>query len=505
MVNSLNKKADNTPVETTTFYKTAFLKANPDQQKAFIEMIFTQDADLCRRFLRYIQPSALPLSHQSTDLNESSTDINNSTDLDELSNEIAARITEIDADDYLLEESDDGGYDDDDVRQEQYDIKALGGQVLTLIQPYGVRAIKALENGQLIDSARVLLSIYEAQFLVEEPDLEHDTPFSYQSEIHHFFEQTTTLWIEKAEKKTFKQGDYDAILTLILARWKNFKRFHGKAESAPYELFNADLFVFIIQNAKAEKQFLEFMTDNKLHTFKHYELTKKLCNALNKNDFLLEQLAVYGLDSAALSKELMQQYIDRNNRPRFLSAAQKAYEKYAGEVSEFIAENLLSTDNLGFFKRILSEVAAQKQRLDLYHRWREHVSPDEQKAYFDLQETRNEAFYMALLNDSERFLDILDFAEESVENFNSNAFEIAAKLLIHKYPDDIFPLYCERIILFMNNGASSKNHYEIAVSMLKPLKEIKGKEAEIKEFAEELRKKYARLPVFLEELKKAGF
>jgi hypothetical protein len=490
---SINSEVHKEPVETTTFYKTTFLKAREDKQEAFIEQLFSEDADLCRRFLSYIRPPAQPLG--------------SSTDLDELSNEIAARVMDIDADDYLPEESDD---DDADryghvVKTEQYNTDGLGKEVLRLIQPYGAKAIQTLEQGQLLDASRVLLSIYEAQFLVEEPDLDEDTPFSYQSEIHRFFEQTTAEWTSNAKHKTFKQADYDAVLNLVLARWKNFKRFHGKAESAPYELLNADFFSFIIQNAKAEKPFLDFMTENKLHTFKHFKLTQKLCMALNKNDFLLEQLTVYGLNSAELSQALMAQYIGRKDRTHYLATAQKAYEKYGVGVSEFIAETIQPTDNSGFFKRILSEVASQKQRLDLFHRWREHATTAEQEAYFDVQEKRNELFFVALLHDAKRPADLLEFAEEAIENFNSNAFETAAKLLIKEYPDDIFSLYCERVTLFMNNGASSKNHYETAVSMLQPLKDIKGKESEIKEFVEELRKKYSRLPAFLEELTKKGY
>jgi hypothetical protein len=493
MTTSHNLDTHKESVDTTTFYKTTFLKAREDKQEAFIESLFAEDADLCRRFLSYIRPPVGPLSI--------------STDLDELSNEIAARVMDIDADDYLPEESDDS---DDDryghtVKTLQYDTEGLGKEVVRLIQPYGMKAIQTLEQGQLMDAARVLLSIYEAQFLVEEPDLDDNTPFSYQSEIHRFFEQTTTEWTSNPTHKTFNQADYDAVLTLILARWKNFKRFHGKAESAPYELLNAEFFVFIVQNAKAEKQILDFMTENKLHTAKHFPLTKKLCTELNKNDFLLEQLSGYGLQSAELSKALMQQYIDKKDRTNYLATAQKAYEKYGANVSEFIAETIEHTDNAGFFKRILSEVASQKQRLDLYHRWRENATTAEQEAYFDAQEKRNEPFFVALLHDAKRHEDLLEFAEEAIENFNSNAFEIAAKLLVIDYPDDIFSLYCERVTLFMNNGATSKNHYETAVSMLEPLKYFKGKSSEIKRFVEDLRKKHSRLPVFLDELTKKGF
>jgi hypothetical protein len=493
MAKSTHSEAHKESVETSTFYKTTFLKAREDKQEAFIEALFSEDADLCRRFLSFIRPPVGPLSI--------------STDLDELSNEISARVMDIDADDYLPEESDDA--DDDryghSVKAAQYDTEGLGKEVLRLVEPYGEKAIQTLEQGQLMDAARILLSIYEAQFLVEEPDLDEDTPFSYQSEINNYFEQTSRGWMPKATAKTFKQADFDAVLTLILGRWKHFKRFHGKAESAPYEFLNADFFIFIIQNAKAEKTFLDFMTENKLHTFKHFPLTEKLCKALNRNDFLLEQLSGYGLQSAELGKALMQQYLDKKDRSQYVATAQKAYEKYGANVSEFIAETIQVTDNQGFFKRILSEVASQKQRLDLYHRWREQASTTEQEAYFDTQEKRNEPFFVALLHDAKRHEDLLEFAEEAIENFNSNAFEIAAKWLVKDHPDDIFSLYCERITLFLNNGASSKNHYETAVSMLEPLKDIKGKASEIKEFVEELRKKYGRLPALLEELTKKGY
>ncbi len=493
MDKSRSNSVENMPFNTATFYQKEFLKAKEEKQEAFIEQLFSENADLCQRFLDYIRPPVVPLS--------------NSTDLDELSNEIAARVMDIDPDDYLSEaykNEEDADYNrpKHHEKAEMYDKKALKNAIEQALKPYAAKAMDTLKAGHFVDASPVLLSIYEAQFLVEEPDMDDSNGLSYQAEIHAFFEHITT---ELTQQKEAKQADSEAVLALFFDRWKHFKRFHGKSEAAPYELLNSLFFFYIIKNAKAEKQFFDFMSEHNLHTAAHYSLTKSLCDSLNKNDFLLEKLTHYGLNNAELSKALMQQFIDKKDRTNYLATAQKAYEKYKEATSEFIAEKLLPTDNLGFFKKILAEVAANKHRIDLYHRWREHATPTEQEAYFEAQRTRNASFFVALLHDANRQEDLLEFAEDAIENFNSNAFEMAAKLLVKDYPDDVFSFYCERLTLFMNNGASSKNHYETAVSMLEPLKNIKGKTTEIKEFVEELRKKYSRLPAFLEELTKKGF
>lgn len=501
----LQNEEENEPVEMATFYEKEFLKARSDKREAFIRMLFVQDANLCRRFLSYIRPPTHPLS--------------NSTDLDELSNEIAARLMDIDLNDYTLEEDEDEDsyyrrrdYDYDE-GYERYDTDALEKEVLRLIQPYGNRTMQALEDGHLLDSAHILLSIYEAIFLIEEGDFGEYTDFSYQSTLDTFFNQITTDWIYRLEDKTYTPSDYQAILQLILNRWQQFERFRDKAETAPYEILGEDLFSFIVQQAKAEQQFLDFMTKHNLHSSSHYELTKMLCNALGKSDFLLEKLAAYGLDSHKLAEELMQQYIDRGDRNRFVSVAQKASEQYKWQINEFVAEQILPEDNLGFFKKIVSEVAAYKGSLDLYHRWRQQATANEQEDYIQSNKKRHPHFYIALLADAQRFPELLTFAKESVETpdfnnsmfYDSSAFEAAAKLILHLYPDAIFTLYCQRVIKYMGNSASSRSHYQQAVSMLKPLKNIKGKEQGIKAFATELRQKYNRLPAFLDELKKGGF
>jgi hypothetical protein len=65
--------------------------------------------------------------------------------------------------------------------------------------------------------------------------------------------------------------------------------------------------------------------------------------------------------------------------------------------------------------------------------------------------------------------------------------------------------FAELEFVGMNLSASDRSHYKSAVQMLKPVKEIKGKEQDIRAFAAELRMKYNRLPAFLDELKKGGF
>ena len=495
-VNVVNEE----PINTATFYQNEFLKAKKDKQNAFIKLLFAQDEAVCRKFLTYIRPPVIPLS--------------TSTNIDELSNEIAARISDIDIDDYLNEEDDNDehyygsrryDYDEYDEDSEEYDTDSLEKEVLRLLEPYGKRAFDTLVKGQLLDSARIILSIYEAEFLIEEPELGDYSDVSYYDTMESYFGQIATEWGDKAIFKGIKKMDYEAVLKLILDRWQQFKRFHGKTESAPYEILNEVFFEFIIEKAQAEQLFLDFMTTNNLHTSIHYELTKSLCETLNKPDFLLEKLAIYGLDNAELAKELLQAYIERDNRDRFVAIAQQASEKFNWAINEFIAEQILPTDNLVFFKKIVSEVAAQKQRLDLYNRWAAEVTPVEQEDYLDVQKKRNESFYIKLLENAKRYSDLLIFAEQRIENTNSSSFETAAQLVFNIYPNEIFPLYSERIVLRMGNNASSRGHYQSIVSQLQPMKQIKGKEEDLKVFARELRAKYGRLPAFLDELKRGGF
>jgi hypothetical protein len=492
-------------VDTATFYQKEFLNAKKKKQDEFIKLLFTQDASICRQFLSYIRPPALPLSIASTDITE-------------LSNEIAAKLMEIDTDDYLSDDDDDDDrydrrgyrgrydYDDYDEEGESYDTDALEKEVSKLLEPYGKMSVQLLEKGQFLDSIRVLLAIYEAIFIVEDPELNEYNEFSYADEIDTFFEQTTGNWIEKTIYKTIKKSDYDAILALILERWQAFKRFQNKETLAPYELLDVELFYFIVQKTKSEDTFFELMTANNLHTPKHYQLTKKLCITLGKDDFLLEQLAKYALDSMELSKELMEKYIARDNRNGFVAIAQKACEKFNWQINEFVAERILPTDNLGFFKKILSETATRNQRLDLFHRWQEHVSSVEQENYLQSHSTSNGSFHITLLADAKRFSDILIFAEKNLENFSyATIFPKAAELVLNIYPNEIFSLYCERVALYMGNGGQGRDHYKQAVEMLKPVKNIKNKENDIKVFANQLRSKYNRLPAFLDELKRGGF
>jgi hypothetical protein len=489
------------PINAATFYEQEFKKAKKDKQEAFLKLLFTQDTTVCRQFLTYIRPPAPP-------------PLSNSTDIEELSNEIAARIMNIDIEEYLSDEEDEedyydkrrGRYDYDEYDEDRYDTEALENEVLRLIQPYAEKAVQALRVGQSLDSLRVLLGIYEAIFLIEEPELDESTDFSYGYILNNFFIATSAEWMLKTAEKTIAKSDYEAMFKLLLERWQKFKRFQTKEELAPYESLDEDLFFFVVQKAQAEQVFLDLMTANKLHTSMHYELTKKLCTALNKPDFLLEQLAGYGLDNENFAKELMQQYIDRNDRARFVEIAQKACAQYSWRVNEFVADKVLPTDNLAFFKKIVSEVASSQKRLDLYHRWREQVTPTEGEAYIDLQKVNSQHFYIKILADAKRFSDVLIFAEQNVENLHSEIFATAARLVLNIYPNEIFPLYCERIVLYMGKGAATiRSQYQNAVAILKPVKEIKGKEQEIKAFAAELRKMYNRLPAFLDELKKGGF
>lgn len=73
--------------------------------------------------------------------------------------------------------------------------------------------MQALEDGHLIDSARILLSIYEAIYLIEEGVFGEYTDFSYQSTLDTFFNQITTDWIYRLEDKTYTPSDYQTYIT----------------------------------------------------------------------------------------------------------------------------------------------------------------------------------------------------------------------------------------------------------------------------------------------------
>ncbi len=481
------------PIDSDTFYDDVFLGAKKAKQEAFMRGLFAQDALMCQRFLAYIRPP-IPKG------------VNDVMDIDSLCNDIIAQIHDIDIEGFKEEDEDeDSRYHYEDYNE--YNIEAIGEEIQRLVAPFTQKAIQLLRKGKLLDSVRVLLAIYEAQFLVEEPEWgDSYEEAEYAEIIATIFEEATEKWDAIVEEQTqLTTPDFYAAVELLLARWQTFQRFSKRAEVMPYQFWGEDLFTTLIEKAEAEALFFDFMSKNNLHTSPHYELTEMLCIALDKPEFLLERLEQYAYDSPDLTQELMQQHLNAQERERFVAVAKKGYEQFGVSVSGFIAAAILPSDDLVFFKKVLAEQAARKQDINLYERWLAEATESEHEAFIEVQKMRSATFYIQILNFHRWYIDILAFAEETADNLGSSAFESAAVVVMTRYPDAIFPLYGNRILKRMGSQAATRSHYQSVISHIAPMKLMPTKKVSLDNFIADLRHRFQRLPAFLDELKRAGF
>lgn len=203
-------------INTDDFYNKVFLKAPQRKQKEFLFSLFSQNEEVCKQFHLFMYPPPPPLS--------------NTINISELSNEIAAIVNNIDIEDYQTDDDDD--YDEYDDEYSDYDRDSLEETLKENLNVYETRITQQSEKGNWLDSAKIMLAVYEAAYLVESHTSEYLEDTWVTDMVLGIFETMVENWTAEAENNIPKEA-VGKVLSLIFERRSVFARFSHKPNT-PY-------------------------------------------------------------------------------------------------------------------------------------------------------------------------------------------------------------------------------------------------------------------------------
>lgn len=478
-------------INTDNFYNNVFLKAPQRKQKEFLFSLFSQNEEICKQFYLFMYPPPPPLS--------------NTFGINELSNEIAEIINNIDIEDYRKDED----YDDYDDEYSDFDDYGFEETLKESLNVYQTRITQQSEKGNWLDSAKIMLAVYEAAYLVENPTSEYFEDTWVTNMVLAFFDTLVENWTAEAEKKLPKEAAAK-VLSLIFERRSVFARFSHKPNT-PYVMLKgglASLMESCLNEGVYAKETLAWLKKEELMTFQNIDFVKFIYASNNSDEEFGKILDKFYHKGEPVERRLMDFYLDNNKRADFVRVAKKDFEDRKMHF-DFIQKKLLQTDDELFFKAVTREKLFRKKEIADYEILKKILDSHEilalakeaRKKYLDL--------FIKIATYEKDYPTLLQVAQEQKDRFNINLmnsyFENAIQPILNVYPIEIFDMCKERILKTMSRGAQGREYYAAAIKIIKPLKKIETQKTELANLVAVLRKTHYRLPAFLDELKKAGF
>lgn len=495
-VNLLNPEIK---LDTNNFYHNIFLKAPERKQKEFLFNLFSQNEEVCKQFYSFMYPPPRPLS--------------NKFDIGELSHEIADSINDIDIDDYQQDTNEyneyDEEYDEYDEDYSDYDSDGFEEVIIEKLKVYQARITEQVDKGNGLDSAKIMLAIYEAAYLVENPDSEYLDETWVTNMLLNRFEFTVESWKRKAENNLPKEV-FNSVLSLIFERHSIFARFSDESDT-PYAVITdglASLMEFCLSEGDYAKETLAWLKKEKLITYANIDFVEFVYMSNDLDEEFGKILEKFYQKGEPVEMKLMEFCLDNNKRADFVRIAKKDFAERK-TYFDFIQKNLVQTDDEPFFKMVTMEKLFRKKDIADYEILKKILDNNEMLALNQQCKDKHLALFIKIATYEKNYAALLAVAQEQKKNYankysGGNGFDGAIEPILNIYPAEIFNMCKERILNFMGAGGQGREHYAAAVTIIKPLKKIATKKTELAKLLTVLRQKYNRLPAFLDELRKSG-
>lgn len=493
---------------TTSFYDETFLNASQKQQEMFLRMLFAQDKVWRERFLTFTESTATVFEiKQITEIN-----------IDTLIKEIHQSMASIELEDYAMMKDYDSysrrSYFDD--VEPMYDYDALTDAIDEKLKPFRNQCLDLLKNNELFASVQVLLSLYEACFLVETPHFDEETDYNFKEIMFDFLKEMTIDWAAIASNKNIQNIDCQKVMNMIWERWNQSAHSNADEKTAiPYQNLAPlkALIVFATPTDEFRRICLNQLQAWNLLTVENHELTAALCHPLNDTELLFQCFEKYGKTNSEIGLEWLKKLLELKNRFTAVQKAQILYKYFdyykRKPISDFLKEYLRKEDDSAFFKLFFEEYAVNYRNVEAYLKLKTAISTEECLDFIKITKERDMDFYIRLLKAEERYDDLLEYARQSAASemkySDGSLFWSATEPILNLFPDEMMQLYQKRILNRIDFSKKTRENYAQFIAEFRNALKIQGKQTQVNLFVNTLRSRYSKLPAFLDELKKGGF
>ena len=487
---------NNLPETKPAAFDECYNNADIQKKMSFLKQLLDKDTDLQNQFMAFFKSKSENL--------DSITGIN----IDLLKKEIHDELNSLDFTD-IVESYDpysDGYYDDDGIIDIAYEA------IRDIINPYKNKSLEYLKKGNLLDSIRIVMGMYEASQNLTEPE---------DSDYDIFYEDYSTvvldLLIEAFDKITIEierivKSDeiISQVIDLIIQRFNYYESLYAGIDDEENEevifyhlkIFEK-LFISLITDKETAEYFYNIILQNDLERLNMAFVLLKIAEISENEELWISTAETFSEYEQEIGMQLLEKYKQKNEPNDFNRIAGLTFNKWPDRFDLYLIDNLDNESEKTLYVKALKNYTVHKKSVKHYKELREFLNEEERKEFVDrIGQGYEYVFYVQLLETEKRYSDILAFLKKKKDTLYN--FEKFIAPIANIYPDECFMMIQNKCNEAMNDYKRNRKTYREMVEWLIVMDQIKSKKEETKQFLRYLYAHKPNLPALKDELRKAG-
>ncbi|MFK7904975.1 MAG: SWIM zinc finger domain-containing protein [Chitinophagales bacterium] len=483
-----NRIANNANIDANNFYDQVFAAAPVNVQKAFLRQLFKKKEELRAQFINFTEKGQQITSAISSDIEMIR---------DEVFRELKSLEFGYEVFDYV-NQRDYGG--------EEWELAYDGGiqMIEEVFEGYEKNAINHIQRGNLMAGMSVLLGLYEGYYNVDAPAIDQYSNFeAYNNEWNSIFVQVAVKIAQEVQLAIKTEVIVNQLIDLIFERVNYYTS--GKATMEDevgivYEPKKIEALLKALVMDETTASYLQQQMD--ICNWKDRQsayIRLKIARELADHETWIQIAETFAGQEIELVAQLLNKYEELGRIKDFYRIAKKAFKIWPYQVDEQLLDKINPKQDRAFYIKVLSNYTSRKANILTYQKLRE-VWTNSQKEQFIEKNSSQEVFYVQMLKIEKRYEDILQYVREHLSSLN---FLQLITPIVAIFPEACFDIIQEKSLETLEEGRG-RNIYRDVASWLSLLKNLKGKEVEVRQLVERIYNGPPRLPALKDEIKKAG-
>ncbi len=463
-------------------------KAGVDNIKTFLSDILSENHLLFERFRTQIEGQTLVESDKS---------------VAELTQEIVSELESFDLTDYQRfyeHRSNHFGYRSD------WEILFDGAEVELeeLMKKFTDKISFCLESGNVIESVKHLLALYEAihiadfENIIDEVDIFHGNIFDTLWFNYKFF---YNQFLDRYKKIRENSDAFCRIMDIISDRVNNYQNISDD-DSFRYDFKHIDqLFISKIDDTTKAEYAKKAMDNLNLPANQTDSVYEKIFSEMSDKKAWLELAETQCTNNADIARKLLKFY--ENDRDSFVRIAKDTAFLFKLELVPYLAGTLKKEDDPDLYKKVLFQHALEERTIAEFKAIKQNLSGKDTEEFLDLVKGKSlNDYYISILSYEKRHRDILDFAKRNRNSSNINRF---IEPILTVYPEECYDIVAAVVKKALEHTGGAE-HYRIEAHRLRMLLTTGDEKVtnKVYSFAEKLMKQYFRRSSMKREFIDAG-
>lgn len=471
------------------FREAVFDETDALKKDDFLIRLFEKNADLRSQFIAFSQTDEVPES---------------AIVIEDIRDDLKKKLSGLNFDDPDYEAYDDS-YNHSGYREEWEIMYDIGQEMIKeVFKEYKDHAVKYIKKGNLLDGIKILFGMYEGFFNVNAPASdEYDVFEDYNEELAAQFNEVMQNIVDHLDAAVKTDSAIKQLLALLFERHNIYEQQYDKSKEEENIVYNMKVFEDLLLIMLVNKNIADFLNDlivkTNVDNIEASFVLLKIADITNNQSLWADHAEKFALYEVKIAIQLMDKYYENKAKDDFYRIAKQSFKKWSDQLDKYLIDKISEDDEPEFYKQILSKLTSRTKDIKRYKELRQMLTKDE-KEKFIKDNTSPETFYIKLLEEEERYNEILLYVKNNTHSYD---FTQIIRPVLNVYPEECFHIIKTKTdaTLLESRG---RTIYQAIVRWLLEMKKIKGFEKESVKYFAELYNMQPRLPALRDEFRKAN-